>query len=353
MNINQLKLRLTKKGYVHLCANMHCSDLVYYKSHTPYSIDNMQKMSMVGIDETRWCTYPNFLIGNDQFCFHYRFGMSGNGIDIFNIYDESSGWKRFLDAPLFDGQGKNNAYFYGPVVSADGSYHLAWCWRSNGDCSSNWNVNYAYSKDLQIWSNLKGDSKSIPITPADDLFIVDNVPEKGGLLNGLIVLGFDEKNKPIIVYHKYDTSGNSNIFACYHNETAKSLWEYRKLTNWGWKWEFSGYGSIIYEIYFRKVKKKGNMIFCAYDDKDGNSIMLEYDINTSVLSSRDYHYFPQELNYKQNINLDVVHIIFDSADSSNPNAKYLIRYETLFPNHGEKPESWTMPSNLELFFITK
>ncbi len=56
--------------------------------------------------------YPTFIQGpDDELFFTYRRGISGRGDQIFNIYDnDTRKWSRLYDTPLFDGQGKMNAY---------------------------------------------------------------------------------------------------------------------------------------------------------------------------------------------------------------------------------------------------
>lgn len=347
------KLFVDNDGYIHLFANMHCSPLTYYRSDEPYSINSFHKCSMVGSDE-KYCTYPNFLWAQDKVIFHYRSGMSGNGVDIFNIYDTySQKWSRFLDEPLFNGKGKCSSYFYGPISDSSGRYHIVWCWRSNGDCSTNWGVFYSYSDDLKTWNSLSGDSKSIPILPSDDIYLVDDVSEQGGLLNGCIVLGFDDNNKPIIIYHKYDDNGNTNVFCATPNTIKDKEWEIVKLTNWNWRWEFSGYGSIVYELYFHDVWGDNENVYCTYFRNQSTAKLLKHNKKTQEISISDYSEYPETLNEKWDLNMDIVHVIFDTSATKYDNQKYLIKYETINPNRGEKPERDCSPTRLMLYSIKR
>jgi len=110
---------------------MHVNPLVYFRTAKPLDITTFQRVpSMVGTQEQR-CTYPEFFSGpGGDLVFLYRDGSSGNGNQVVNIYDESGQqWKRLLDKPLTDGQGKCNAYSVGPMAGPDGFYHLVWTWR--------------------------------------------------------------------------------------------------------------------------------------------------------------------------------------------------------------------------------
>ena len=52
---------------------------------------------MTGVKETR-CTYPVFIRGaDDEFIFRYRDGGSGNGIEIYNVYDPETQPKGMVD----------------------------------------------------------------------------------------------------------------------------------------------------------------------------------------------------------------------------------------------------------------
>ncbi len=66
------------------------------------------------------CTAEN------EFIFTYRDGQSGNGNQIYDLKNKT--WRRFLDKPLTDGEGKHNAYFNGPILGPDGYFSLAWIW---------------------------------------------------------------------------------------------------------------------------------------------------------------------------------------------------------------------------------
>ncbi len=110
-------MAVDSKGYVHLAGNMHCAPLIYFRTGRPYDGTSFKRIdAMTGEKENR-CTYPVFIRGaDDEFIFRYRDGGSGNGIEIYNVYDsETQTWRRLLDKPLTDGRGRMNAYPRGPV----------------------------------------------------------------------------------------------------------------------------------------------------------------------------------------------------------------------------------------------
>jgi hypothetical protein len=145
---------------------MHACPLIYFRATTPNDVESLEQVkSMVGDYENR-CTYPSFMRDkNERLIFTYRDGSSGNGNQIWNVYDESTQtWSRLLEKPLFDGQGAMNAYFVGPTLGADGYFHVCWVWRDTPDAATNHDLSYARSPDLIHWEKSTGEPYELPIT---------------------------------------------------------------------------------------------------------------------------------------------------------------------------------------------
>src|SRR5262249_39649324 len=144
--------------------------------------------------------------------FFYRDGESGNGNHIFDVYDLASRtWRRLLGTPLTDGEGLRNAYPVGPIQGPDGYWHLVWVWRESPDASTNHDLSYARTRDLLHWESGAGQTLTLPIRLATS-DIVDPVPSGGGMINNNTKVGFDSQNRPVIAYHKYDASGNTQLY---------------------------------------------------------------------------------------------------------------------------------------------
>jgi hypothetical protein len=141
---NYVTMAVDSGGYLHLSGNMHVAPLVYFRTREPGDIRTFEKRAMTGEDE-RQCTYPRFLRDAEgQLLFSYRSGRSGNGKRIYNRYDVATQtWSRFLNTPLFDGQGKRNAYPVGPIAGRNGDFHVAWVWRDSPDCATNHDLSFA------------------------------------------------------------------------------------------------------------------------------------------------------------------------------------------------------------------
>lgn len=351
-NHKSITMIIDANGHIHLCANMHASPLVYYRSQSPYDIHSLLKHSMIGIDENA-CTYPTFLLENDRLIFHYRDGGSGNGNEIFNIYNYSTkNWERLLDKPLFDGEGLCNAYIVGPKMTSDGIYHIIWCWRDTPDCSTCHGLYYAYSNDLTTWHSINGTASRIPITPSQDEFLIDDIPTKGGLINIGYQLGFNPDNKPVIAYHKYDGNDCTNIYIASANER---VWDITKVTNWRWKWDFCGYGAIVPELYISDVFNRNNCTYCVYTRDGGSSYNILSYVEYGTIMTDNYKYWPNELDIMENDNEFMVkNIIFDYGHTrDNMRNKYLIRYETAKINRDSQFDVTIPSARLLLYSIRR
>jgi hypothetical protein len=211
---------------------------------------------MTGERESR-VTYPVFLRDRaGRLVFRYRDGGSGNGDDLYNVYDERTrSWRRLLDGPLLDGEGQRNAYASVPRQGPDGRFHMVWVWRDTPDCATNHNLSYARSDDLAHWTDSAGRPLALPISLATGE-IIDPVPPRGGLLNVNRELGFDNAGRPVVTYHKYDAAGDLQIYAARREAEG---WKIRQISKWtGYRWEFSGGGTILVEVEVGAVRPLGD-----------------------------------------------------------------------------------------------
>jgi hypothetical protein len=243
---NYLALVLDHDGFLHLSGNMHVDALVYYRSSRPFDISSLERLDrMTGERETS-CTYPVFFqnTAGDLF-YRYRDGGSGNGSDLYNAFDPATHtWRRLVDTALLDGEKKRNAYALDPTPGPDGRFHLVWMWRNTPDCSTNNNLSYARSRDLIHWEDHLGRPITLPVTLARG-DVIDAAQPREGLINMTFALGFDAQKLPVVVYHRYDAAGHSQLFAARPDGDG---WRTRALTDWTFKWAFSGGGSISGDV---------------------------------------------------------------------------------------------------------
>ncbi|SOE21857.1 BNR repeat-containing family member [Spirosomataceae bacterium TFI 002] len=250
---NYVTIGIDSDGYIHLSGNMHAVPLIYFKGDKPRDISSLKRVStMTGKEELR-CTYPQFMTTKDgNLLFTYRDGGSGNGNQIYNLYNsKSKKWTRLLDTPLTDGQGQMNAYISLPKLGSDGYYHTSWVWRDTPDCSTNHDLSYMKSPDLINWYTAKNEALTLPITANEKRVIADPTQPKGGLINGGFRFCLDKDKKPTFVFHKYDSSGNIQLYC---SRFENNTWNTKQLTNWDYRWEFSGNGSINSELKIKKLE---------------------------------------------------------------------------------------------------
>jgi hypothetical protein len=348
---NYVTLGIDKDGFIHLSGNMHVNPLTYFRSTKPGDISTLvQVMEMVGTNEKR-CTYPHFLNTREgELIFHYRDGGSGDGNEIYNIYScETKKWSRLLDSPLTDGQGLMNAYQTQPTLMEDNWYHVYWVWRDTPDCSTNHDLSYIKSPDLKNWFNAFGDPIQLPATLDKKTVIVDPIPVKGGIINLAAKLCLDKSNKPLFVYHKYDSNGNLQFYVA-HIEGKK--WILQQITNWDYRWEFSGGGSINSEVVIKDFKKRNDGYYeiSYWHIKYGNgTILLSKNLENcgSVLKARPLN---ETLKMESEFPGLKVQTSGDIGGPDENGIRYVLKWETLSQNRDRPyPEPWPQPSQLYLF----
>ena len=351
---NSIALKVDTKGYIHLVGNMHASPLVYFRSATPLDIHSLERIpQMTGKDEDR-TTYPSFMNGpNGELLFHYRQGGSGNGYEVYNVWDvDRLTWSRMLDVPLIDGLGERNAYMNGPLAGPDGYFHLIWVWRETPDCATNHTLSYARSNDLIHWESIDSKSVPLPITLEKSELWVDDTQPGGGLFNPGIRINFDRSGEVMIGYHKYDEKMNTQLFiARYQNGT----WDKQQVTNWDFPWNFQGTGSVDAELTIDSPRPIGDdLISFGYRRKDVGNKILVLDAKTlKFVREDDYTYsFPEEINKVESTFPGMrVNTRFDSGKPSD-GKRYMLRWETLPANRDRKPEGeLPEPSMLRLYIL--
>lgn len=356
---NYITMALDRDGQLHVTGNMHGQPLVYFKTETPGDITTLKAIGkMVGTEENK-ITYPRFLKREGgPLMFTYRHGGSGNGVNFVNIYsEETETWTRLLDVPLFDGGGKMNAYPGAdfPKIGPDGFWHVSWVWRDNPNASSNHDLSYARTRDFQHWETYKGTSIKLPITISTPDVIIDPIPVKGGIINGSGKIGFDSRNRLIIAYHKFDKDGATQMYLTRFDGDKLTT---RQITQWTYRWELKGFGSIAGGVSHSGVN---------YDPELGLWITL----GNVRHGSGAWHLDEETLALGKQIPNDQLpdyvppHIrgtvvapfhLHISQDKGIPllGKRFLLRWETLPVNNDRpRPEPYPEPGNLELFLLEK
>lgn len=350
---NSITMAADPDGTLHLAGNMHASKLVYFRTATPWDPATFARATpMVGPNETR-CTYPQFLRGPaGELVFHYRDGGSGNGNEIFNVYDpKSRTWRRLLDQPITDGRGEMSAYLFGPVAGPDGFFHLCWVWRDTPDCATNHDPSYARSRDLVRWKTIDGRPLTLPITPKTEGVVVDPVPAGGGIINGAQKVGFDSKKRVLVSYHKFDAGGKTQAYVARHENGA---WVTRPVSAWDYRWAFSGNGSIIGEISIRAVEVRSNgRLALPYSHKTAGSgeLILDEDTLAPLGVEKAAPRHPAALGRPEDPFPGLgVKWAEDLGGAGAAGERYVLRWETL-PANRDRPREGPLPAPTRLRVI--
>ncbi len=241
---NYVTMELDKKGHLHVMGNLHADPIEYFRSEEPYQVRSLRRVPvMVDKAVEQRMTYPRFMLDkNNELIVTYRDGGSGNGNEIYNIYDtDTKTWARLHSNQFLDGEGKMSGYFEGPVKGPDGNFHLIWVWRNTPNAATNHSLSYAKSPDLVNWTDSNGNALNLPIR-LNKTEVIAPVPPFGGMINGNVKIGFDQNEQPIVSYHRYDSEGNTQMYVV---RKENGSWVSKQISEWNdFRWDFSGHGSL-------------------------------------------------------------------------------------------------------------
>ncbi len=351
---NYVTIGIDKEGFIHLSGNVHVHPVTYFRSAVPRDISTLEQLfEMTGEEEDR-TTYPLFLKTREgELLFTYRDGGSGNGNQIYNIYNcETRSWSRLLDTPLTDGKGIMNAYISSPQLREDNWYHTYWVWRDTPDCETNHDLSYMKSPDLKNWYNAFGEALDLPATIEKKSVVVDPIPPKGGIINLAAKFVLDDHNNPVFVYHKYDSMGNLQFYTA---QISEGQWKYTQLTNWDYRWEFKGRGSIKSEVQIKDFNRRSDGYFEVdyWHIKYGSGTILlndKFESTGNVLKSE-----PFDSKLKPEGSFPGLHVrtTDDIGDYDHTGVRYLLKWETLDRNRDRpRDKPWPNASKLYLYKLT-
>lgn len=330
---NYLTMAIDSAGFIHLSGNMHVDPLIYFRSQKPLDITTLDCIpAMTGERETR-ATYPVFFKDNQgELLFRYRDGCSGNGDDIYNVYDpQTQRWRRLLDTPLLNGEGERNGYARQPIQGPDGFWHMVWMWRESPHCETNNNLSYARSRDLIHWETSDGTPLALPISRRRGE-IVDDADTGGGLINMVQEVGFDNQGRAVLIFHRYDASGHSQAYLA--RPDGKGNWQKVQLSQWTFRWDFSGGGSIPPDVTLSAPRAMGHGLLEVEWASlwAGRGVWVIDDLQLQVLASKPLEsHIPQETwQPRQQIHPDAeVQIVAALNSDYSPQSRYWLRWEAL------------------------
>lgn len=348
---NYLVMTVDNDGYIHLSGNMHNVQLKYWRSVRPYDASEFIFFdTMVGSDETS-VTYPSFLLMEDgRLLFHYREGGSGHGYEVYNLWQpETLTWTRFIDEPLIDGEEKRSAYMQEPVY-ANGYYHLYWVWRSSPDCSTNHDLSYARSRDLIHWESVLGEPVESPIVYSETALKVDAPEQKqgNGMLNGVQRLTFDSRGNVIVCNMKYDENGYSQFYAYKMGDDGK--WRESCLTDWTYRFDFSGFGSINFVINMGRCRNLGDgriALGFIHPEYGKGDIVFDEDTLDRIGYYEPTPDYPEELDELTTLTGQYSR---PAAPQLTVDGRFILRRETLVQNNDLEPSA-PLPPPMQLEMI--
>jgi BNR repeat-containing family member len=350
---NYITMQLDSRNRLHVSGNMHNNPLVYYRATVSGDIQSLTRVrSMVGTLENS-VTYPVFIRGTEEALhFMYRDGGSGNGNQIVNAWNPTAQtWSRLISDPLFDGEGVRSAYLgspaAGPVAGPDGFYHLFWFWRSTPDAATTHRVSYMRSRNLTQWQTAAGANLTLPLRFGTAGVIVDPIPERAGLINrGQI--GFDAQGRPIITYHKFDASAQAYT-QLYNARLENGAWKVYQSTDWTYRWNFGGLGSLVLEIEFGPVtlNPDGSLTQWYRHARYGSGVLVLNPTTLHADSIRPDSHWPVSLEPARRSGMQVNWL--ETRSSVDPTVVHALRWETMPANQDLPRNPIPAPTPLQWF----
>jgi hypothetical protein len=183
--------------------------------------------------------------------------------------------------------------------------------------------------------------------------IVDPIPVKGGIINLAAKLCLDRNLKPVFAYHKYDADGNLQFYVA---ERVNRKWVSKKVTDWDYRWEFSGGGSIVFEVRLNSFTRRKDDLYelSYYHVKYGTGTILLNNNFETVGSFKKPTSLVAGIKTEGDFPGLVPLSSGDSGRSDEPGVSYVLKWETLPSNRDKaRPEPWPEPSRLYLYKLVK
>ncbi len=356
---NYITMVVDSEGYLHVTGNMHVVPLIYFRSAKPLDAATLVRIPhMTGQRESK-VTYPRFISGPDkELIFYYRDGSSGNGDNLFNIYDaKKQQWRQLLNQPLMDGQDDQrqtmNAYMSQPLLGPDGYFHVTWVWRNSPAAETCHDLSYIRSRDLIHWENARGDSLTLPIRYADNSkVVIDPIPVLGGIINGSPKIGFSQDGSLAVVYHKFDDKGNTQLYAA---RPINGQWTITQMTHWEHRWDFRGGGSLPPgDLRHGPIEVRGGkLVINVSHKKYGSGYWLinpqTFELEDRISDPAPEFVIPKDL---RNVTSEFPGMaVRQSSDTGKPDngKQYRLRWETLDSNRDRpRPQPWPKPTMLQV-----
>ncbi|MGG7519450.1 BNR-4 repeat-containing protein [Allorhizobium undicola] len=276
---NNLRMAVGEDGSVHVAGGSHGSPIFYAVSKTG-RLDDFREGYMLGKGEDEQeATYPTFLKATDKsLLVMYRIGHSGEGVWVTNRWDNG---KWFRMAPAYgdtNGHHSVSAYPSTIVTDSQGVSHVAIVWRETPDVATNYQVDYAQTRDFVHWSGYFAKGNAGPVMPGQ-ADIVDKPGLKQGLVNSAqLVLG--RNGEPVIFYTKYNEAGKNAVFAA---RPGEGEWVHKEIAADTVRSPVQGGGTMVGLVSMNVVASTGKdpVITITFPSGARTKLVVGPDLSTS------------------------------------------------------------------------
>ncbi len=191
----------------------------------------------------------------------------------------------------------------------------------------------------------------MPIT-LETCEIVDPVSQHGGIINGNTKIGFDQQGRVTISYHKNDANNYTQPWTA---RLENGVWKKYQITNWPWHWNFSGGGSINFDITIGSLNKEsdGSLTQSFSHIKFGSGTWSIDPETLRATGTVERQTIPPEL-YKVEGTFPGLGVRFagDAGQSNVPDTHYILRWETLGDNRDQpRPPPYPPPSMFRVYAV--
>jgi hypothetical protein len=161
-----------------------------------------------------------------------------------------------------------------------------------------------------------------------------------------------------VSYHKHDDNGNTQAYAA---RLEEDRWAIYKLSDWDYRWNFGGNGSITAEIRLggAKISEDGFLSMNWWHIEKGAGIWKLDETSLKVVGTypESHPELPPELSQVE-LNYSGMRVRTTSERSTADAAaepgvdRYLLRWETLDTNRDQPRDEIPPPSMLHLYALS-
>ncbi|MGN6641778.1 MAG: hypothetical protein ACTHKU_02130, partial [Verrucomicrobiota bacterium] len=157
-----------------------------------------------------------------------------------------------------------------------------------------------------------------------------------------------QQQRPLAVYHRFDAAGKSQAFIARPNADGK--WQVRQLSDWNFRWDFSGPGSQVRQVTLGRPTPdgEGNLLvdFSAREAGSGRwridgktlAVLAKLPATTSTLPKK----FREPVSKFPGLGVHTETSRFEGR-------RWILRWETLGPNRDLVNREVPPPSELRLY----